>query len=156
MIFISLLFYIKYTWCSISWHPPTTIHIFAQNRPTIIIFLVYIVFPLLRPHHPCIINKIAAHDPHIVTTGIAPMKCPRNYRWPWTRTSGKFTTLAHKCFDIRVPMWKLLTVQTITVVTFAYNLHEDSSTLNQIHSKWQRINNQTIRSWTANMQTVKN
>jgi len=55
--------------------PSTTIHRFAQNRPIIIIiFLVYppsIICLLLRPHHPCIINKMAAHDLHIVITGIA-------------------------------------------------------------------------------------
>ena len=75
MRFISLWFYIKYRRCSISWHLPTTIHRFAQNRPTIIItFLVYppsIIFLLLRPYNPSNINKIAARDPHIIITGIS-------------------------------------------------------------------------------------
>jgi len=78
MRFISSWFYIKYTRYSIHWHPPTTIHRFAQNRPTVInIFLVCppsILFLLLRPYHLCIINKIAACDPHIVITGIAPIE----------------------------------------------------------------------------------
>jgi len=74
MRFISLVFYIKCTQCSISWNPPTTIHRFVQNRPTIIIvFLVYspsIIFLLLQSHHPCIIHKIATRYTHIVITRI--------------------------------------------------------------------------------------
>ena len=74
MRFISSWSYIKYTRCSISWHPPTAIHKFAQSRPIIIIIILVcppsIIFLLLRPHHPCIIIKIAARDPHIVITGI--------------------------------------------------------------------------------------
>ena len=48
------------------------IHTFAQNRPTLICFLVYppsIICLLLRPHHSCIINKIALPW-YIVITGI--------------------------------------------------------------------------------------
>ena len=56
-------------------HTLTTIHRFAQNRSRIIKkclgYPSSIMFLLLKPHHPCVTNKIATCDRHIVITGIA-------------------------------------------------------------------------------------
>jgi len=75
-------FYIQNTRCSISLHPPTAIHRFAQKWPTLIINFIVHNFLLLKAHQPCIINGIAACDPHIVITGVGLRKI--NNSWAVT------------------------------------------------------------------------
>jgi len=53
----------------------TPTHHHTENRPILtIIYLVYspiLIFLLLTPHHPCIINKLPVVTPHMIITGKA-------------------------------------------------------------------------------------